>query len=150
MPNEIYVKVLDETSSSKDNNAGSSESLTAQTQMRKQNPPSSEAATNIKQAKAMAIASMVASRSLGYISSNVGKWSGNSRRQTEVNNAQQIIGLGAMAVASWQIALISAAINIGTTAIDTYQEQKWDNKRSNQDLARAGYSSKGELVGRRR
>lgn len=149
MPNEIYVKVIDETSSN-DNNSGNSESLTPQNQMRNQNPPSKETAINIKQTKAIAIASMVATRSLGYISSNVGKWTGNSRNQTRVNNVQQIIGMGAMYVASWPIALASTAITIGTTAIDTYQEQKWDNKKSKQNLARAGYSSAGELLGRRR
>lgn len=149
MPNEIYVKIFDETSS-KDNNSGVSESLTSQALMRKQNPPSNEAAVSIKQTKAIAIASMVGSRSLSYISSNVGKWTGNRRNQTAVNNIQQVIGIGAMAVASWQMALASVALNIATTAMDTYHDQKWDGIRSKQDLAKAGYNSEGELIGRRR
>ena len=86
MPNEIYVKVLDETSSSKDNNSGYSESLTTQAQMRKQSPPSSEAANNIRKTKAIGVSAMIGSRSLSYVSSNVGKWTGNSRNQTKINN----------------------------------------------------------------
>ena len=149
MPNEIYVKVLDETSGASDNNAGSSESLTSQTQMRKQSPPSSETANNIRKTKAIGVAAMVGSRSLSYVSSNVGKWTGNSKNQTTANNIQQIVGIGAMAVVSWPVALATVGINMATTAIDTGIEQKWDKRQSQQNLARAGYNSKGELVGRR-
>ena len=149
MPNEIYVKVLDETSGTNDNNSGTGESLTAQNQMRKQSPPSSETANNIRKTKAIAVAAMIGSRSLSYISSNIGKWTGNSRKQTSVNNIQQIVGLGAMAVVSWPVALATTGINLATTAIDTSHEQKWDKKQSQQNMARAGYNSKGELVGRR-
>ena len=147
MPNEIYVKIVDETSGSKDNNAGVSESLTAQAQMRKQNPTSSETATNIKKTKAIAIASMIGARSLQYISSNVGKWMGDSRYQTAVNNIQQIVGIGATAIISWPVALAKVGMDIGTTALDTYIEQKWDKRRSNQNLARAGYNSILEFEG---
>ncbi len=149
MPNEIYVKILDETSGSKDNNVGASESLTSQAQMRKQSPPSSEAANNIRKTKAIGVAAMIGSRSLSYVSSNVGKWTGNSRHQTTVNNIQQIVGIGAMAVVSWPVALATVGINMATTAIDTGVEQKWDKRQSQQSLARAGYNSKGEMVGRR-
>jgi hypothetical protein len=148
MPNEIYVKIIDQTSS--DNNSGVGESLTPQAQMRNQNPPSAQTAVNIKQTKAIAIASMVGSRSLNYISSNVGKWTGNSQNQAKVNNVQQIIGIAAMAAVSWQMALFSTALTLGTTAIDNYYEQKWDGIRSKQNLAKAGYNSSGEMLGRRR
>ena len=149
MPNEIYVKIFDETSSN-DNNSGTSESLTTQAMMRKKSPPSSETAGNVKKTKAIAIASMIGSRSLSYISSNVGKWSGNHRNQTTVNNIQQVASLAAMAVASWQIALVTATLSVATNAIDNYHEQKWDNIRAKQEQARAGYNSKGEIVGKRR
>lgn len=141
MPNEIYVKIVDETSA--DNNSGFGESLTPQAQMRNQNPPSAETATCIQKTKAIAIASMAANRSLSYISSNVGKWTGSSRMQSKVNNIQQLAGLGAMAVTSWPIALASTAITIGTTALDEAYERKWDKKQSDLAKARAG-----ELKGR--
>lgn len=149
MPNEIYIKIMDETSNSKDNNTGKNESLTPQSKMR-ETPPSGETANNMAKVKAIGVAAMMGGKTLlSYTASNIGKWTGNSRNQTRVDNIQQIVGIGAMAVVSWPVALASVGIKMATTAIDTGFEQKWDKRQSQANLARAGYNSKGELVGRR-
>lgn len=100
--------------------------------------------------KGLAIASMIGSRAFSYVTSNVGKWTGDSRKQTAVNNLMQVGSMAALAYVSPVIAIATVALNATTTAIDTSIEQKWDKKQSQQNQARAGYNSKNELVGRRR
>ena len=97
-----------------------------------------------KQASKMLIgASMVGSQALNYTTSNVGKWTGDSRTQRQINTASQLITLGAMAYANPYVAIAVTAVNMGTTALDEAYDRKWDAKRSNLAKARAG-----ELKGR--
>lgn len=103
----------------------------------------SNVADNKKSSKMLAAATMIGSQALNYTTSNIGKWTGDSRNQTKVNNIGQIITLGAMAYASPYLALAVAAINIGTTTADEMYERKWETKRSELARARAG-----ELKGR--
>lgn len=95
--------------------------------------------------KSMAVASMVASQSFNYITSNIGKWTGSSRTQTQVNNMQQLASLGAMAFISPAVAVATVGISLATTSIDTAYEQKWDRYAKEQAQKRAG-----ELKGRGR
>lgn len=142
---ELKVIIQDETSSE-------------QVQINKPNSNSSNAtsiktadsAANRSASKGLAVASMIGSRAFSYISSNVGKWTGDSRKQTTVNNLMQVGSMAALAYVSPVIAVATVALNATTTAIDTSIEQKWDKKQSQQNQARAGYNSKNELVGRRR
>lgn len=141
---ELKVIITDETS-------------TEQVQINKPNSNSSnstsiktpETAANKTASKGLVVASMIGQRALSYTTSNVGKWTGNSRNQTAVNNVMQIGSLAALAYVNPYIAIATAAINMATTAIDTGFEQKWDKRQSSQNLARAGYNSKSALVGRR-
>lgn len=142
---ELKVIITDETS-------------TEQVQINKPNSNSSnsnsvktpETAANKAASKGLVVASMIGQRAFGYITSNVGKWTGDSRNQTTVNNIMQVGSLAALAYVNPYIAVATAAINVATTAIDTSVEQKWDKRQTQQNLARAGYNSKNELVGRRR
>ena len=77
--------------------------------------------------KGLAVASMVASQTFNYMTSNVGKWTGSTRLQTGVNNAMQVFSIGAMAYISPAIAIANVGINLATTAIDTAYEQRWDS-----------------------
>jgi phage gp29-like protein len=141
---ELKVIITDETSKEQVNlnkpNSSNTQSTTIKTPETNQNKSSS---------KGLAVAAMVGQSALNYTTSNIGKWTGNSRHQTTVNNVKQVAGIAAMAYINPYLAIASCAIQAGTTAIDTYQEQKWDKRQSSQSLARAGYNSKGELVGRR-
>lgn len=141
---ELKVIITDETSNEQVKlnkpNTNSTASTTIKTPETVQNKAAS---------KALAIAAMVSQSALNYTTSNIGKWTGNSRHQTTVNNVKQVGGIAAMAYVSPFLAIASCAVQASTTAIDTYVEQKWDKKQSSQNLARAGYNSKGDLVGRR-
>ena len=82
--------------------------------------PKNEASTQTKKdSQVMVVAGMVASRSFNYITSNVGKWTGNSRNQETVNNIRQVVSLGASAVVSPWLTLAMAGMQLGTTAMDT-------------------------------
>lgn len=96
---------------------------------------------------AIAVAAMAGKQALSYATSNVGKWTGNSRNQTMVNNINQAAGVAAMALIHPALAMASVGMNIVTTLVDTKFEQKWDSRRSNQAAARAGYTSSKEIVG---
>lgn len=97
----------------------------------------------------MAIASMIGSQAFNYTTSNIGKWTGSSKTQNGINTIKQIGGIAAMAYMNPYMALANVAIQMGTTAIDSAFELRVDKLSSNQRLARAGYSSTGEVVGRR-
>ena len=100
---------------------------------------------NANNSQALAIASMVASQSFSYMTSNVGKWTGSTQKQTAVNNAMQLVSIGAMAYINPALAVVNVGLNLATTAIDTAYEQKWD--RYSKDYAR---KRAGELKGRGR
>lgn len=120
-----------------------------QESVNKASPKTNEAVQNNKKSRSLAIASMVASRSFSYATSNVGKWTGSQRTQQSVNNTMELAQIGAMAFVSPAMAIATVGMNLATTAFDTAWEQKWDKLKSEQMLARAGYSSSGEIVGRR-
>ena len=98
---------------------------------------------NKNASKALAGASMIGSQALNYTTSNVGKWTGDSRKQKQINNMNQMVALGMMAYANPYVAIAVTAINIGTTAMDEAYERKWDARKSNLAKSRAG-----ELKGR--
>jgi hypothetical protein len=103
----------------------------------------SNVADNKKSSKMLAAATMIGSQALNYTTSNIGKWTGDSRMQRNINNANQVIALGMMAYANPYVAIAVAAVNMGTTALDESYERKWDTRRSNLAKARVG-----ELKGR--
>ena len=86
---------------------------------------------------------MVASQTFNYMTSNIGKWTGSSQNQVRINNAMQLVSIGAMAYISPAMAIATAGISIGTTALDTAYEQKWDKYQSDYNKRRVG-----ELKGR--
>ena len=100
---------------------------------------------NANNSQSLAIASMVASQSFSYMTSNVGKWTGSTRNQTAVNNAMQLVSIGAMAYINPALAVVNVGLNLATTAIDTAYEQKWDSYSKDYARKRAG-----ELKGRGR
>ena len=103
--------------------------------------PKNEASTQTKKdSQVMVVAGMVASRSFNYITSNVGKWTGNSRNQETVNNIRQVASLGASAVVSPWLTLAMAGMQLGTTAMDTSYQLKLDEINARGRRLRAGYS----------
>lgn len=98
-----------------------------------------------EKSKAMAVATMIGSQAFSYMTSNVGKWTGSTKSQTQINNALELVSIGAMAYASMPIALAYIGINLAKTAIDTGYEQRWDTYSKEEARKRAG-----ELKGRGR
>ena len=113
--------------------------------------PKNEASTQSKKdSQVMVVAGMVASRSFNYITSNVGKWTGNSRNQETVNNIRQVASLGASAVVSPWLTLAMAGMQLGTTAIDTSYQLKLDEVNARGRRLRAGYSDDNTIIGGRK
>lgn len=104
-----------------------------------------EAKQNGKSSQGLAVASMIASQTFNYMTSNVGKWTGSTRTQTQVNNAMQLVSLGAMVYVNPMIAVANIGANLAQTAMDTAYEQRWDRYAKEQAQKRAG-----ELKGRGR
>ncbi len=103
-----------------------------------------------KSVKNMAIATMLAKQSFSYVTSNVGKWTGNSHNQAMVDNATDLAGLGMMALVNPYIAVAVTAMRIGTTAIDQAWEDRQNRVASERALARQGFNSVNEAIGYRR
>lgn len=113
--------------------------------------PKNEASTQSKKdSQVMVVAGMVASRSFNYITSNVGKWTGNSRNQETVNNIRQAASLGASAVVSPWLTLAMAGMQLGTTAMDTSYQIKLDEVNARGRRLRAGYSDDNTILGGRK
>ena len=113
--------------------------------------PKNEASTQSKKdSQVMVVAGMVASRSFNYITSNVGKWTGNSRNQETVNNIRQVASLGASAVVSPWLTLAMAGMQLGTTAMDTSYQLKLDEVNARGRRLRAGYSDDNTILGGRK
>ena len=102
-----------------------------------------------KKINAIAFASMVATRSFDYLTSNVGKWTGDHRNQTNINNAMQALSLAALFKISPLAAAADIGLNLAMTAIDNRYEDFWENKRLSQMQKSAGYNSSAEIIGRK-
>lgn len=143
---QIKVTITDETNVNSDT-IHSSSSTPVNTTINSKNGSlkSKDVQQNQALSKGMAVASMVANQTFSYMTSNVGKWTGSSRMQTNINNAMQVVSIGAMAYVSWPVALASVAMSVGTTALDTAYEQQWDTYAKDYAKKRVG-----ELKGRGR
>lgn len=113
--------------------------------------PKNEASTQSKKdSQAMIVAGMVASRSFNYITSNVGKWTGNSRNQERVNNVRQAISLGASTLVSPWVTVAMTGVQLGTTAIDTSYQLRLDEVNARARRLRAGYGDNNTILGGRK
>lgn len=93
---------------------------------------------SLKKTTTQILAVTTAKRSISYLTSNVGKWSGNTRTQTMVNNVSKLAGYGIAFAANPILGAATVALDGITNVIDTWWEQKWDRVRSEQAQARAG------------
>lgn len=142
---QIKVIITDETGNS--SSVSSSSSTPSNTTINTKNGSikSKEVKKNQDDSKALAVASMIGSQSFNYMTSNVGKWTGSSAKQQQVNNAMQLVSIGAIARVSPALAIANVGINLATTAMDTAYEQRWDSYSKEYARKRAG-----ELKGRGR
>lgn len=94
--------------------------------------------SSLSKTTAQILAVTTAKRSISYLTSNVGKWTGNTKNQTLVNNVSKIAGYGMAFAVNPLLGAATIAMDGITNAIDTWWEQKWDNIRSEQARARSG------------
>ena len=87
---------------------------------------------------AQILAVTTAKKSVSYLASNVGKYSGNQRNQILVNNVSKLAGYGIAFAANPALGAATMAFDAVITGIDSWWEQKWDKARSQQAKARAG------------
>ena len=142
---QIKVTITDETGGADNVSSSSTTPVSSTINEKNGSIKSKEVKQNQTSSKSLAIASMVASQTFNYMTSNVGKWTGSTVKQQQVNNAMQLISIGAMAYISPAIAITNVGINLATTAIDTAYEQRWDSYSKEYARKRAG-----ELKGRGR
>lgn len=145
----IKVVIEDSTISGTNYQAQSSEPLTSLEASSKAMPVNNTSVNNTAKMKGIAIAAMVGQRSLSYLTSNVGKYTGDSRKQTMVNNITEGVSLAALAYVNPYIAVASVGIKIATTIADENYKRTWNEREVNNARAKAGYSSANEITGRR-
>ena len=93
---------------------------------------------NAKRSNASVIAKMVAARSVSYATSNVGKWTGNSRNQNLVNNIKTGVTYGESTLTNPVLGLTTMALDFTTTLFDYAYENTMDRYRVEQYNARVG------------
>lgn len=114
-------------------------STTSTTQATQSNTPAAKEGASRSQA--LAIAGMMMSQSLNYATSNVEKWTGSTSAQMAVNNTKTAVGLGFAFAVNPYLAAAQVGLQLGTTAINNYVEDKRNSREVARSRARAGYNS---------
>ena len=94
--------------------------------------------TSLQKTAGQMMALSVAKRSVSYITSNIGKWSGNSRNQTMVNNVSKLAGYGMAFAANPYLGAVVVAMDGITTTLDYAYENKWNQIQTQQAQIRTG------------
>ena len=100
--------------------------------------------------KSMAGVYNVAKTISNQVLANVGTYTGDSKLQQQVNNAQAAIGIATMAMVNPYAALISSAISIGSTIFQENHRRKMETISLSNTRARNGYSSTKSILTSRR
>jgi len=103
------------------------------------NKPINESAKANKKASMLSTVShLVAMRAVSYTTSNIGKWTGNTRAQNVINGAKTAVGYGIAFAVNPLLGAVTVGLDGVTTVLDYAYENKWQNIRSAQAQARAG------------
>lgn len=100
-------------------------------------------------AKAAVVGIMLGKNVASYITSNIGKYTGNTQSQTNVNNAITLSGMGMGIAMNPTLGIANAAFQLATQAFDLVYERSWERKEMTQARARAGYTNESISRGRR-
>ena len=101
-------------------------------------PLNPQAKANNKKSNASVVAKMMAMRSVSYATSNIGKWTGNSRNQETVNNMKTAVGYGVAFATNPFLGLAVVSMDAITTIVDYSYERKWEKIQANQKQLRTG------------
>ena len=103
--------------------------------------PNQQAKSNKSTGMALTIGTMIAMRAVSYATSNVGKWTGNSRNQRIVNDATKAVGYAAAFAANVYVGIATVALDVGSTAMNYLFDNYWQQQASEQ--ARAKFGGRG-------
>ena len=93
---------------------------------------------NEKQSSIAAAGVYVAMGTANYVTSNIGKYTGNKQLQANIDNAKKVAGYGTAFAANFWLGLAVIAVD-GATSVANYNfERHWDEIRSSQAKARNG------------
>lgn len=101
-------------------------------------PLNQQAKTNSSKSMAGVVGTMIAMRSINYVTSNVGKWTGSTRNQQVVNNVKQLIGYGVAFAVNPILGAVTVALDGVTNALDYAYERKWEKIRVEQAQVKTG------------
>ena len=132
MPEPIEVTIRDETG------VESVSVGTANKTESNQSLQNSQTKANEKSNMISAAGTYVAMATMNYVTSNVGKYTGNQRLQNNINNAKRVAGHGLGLAANLWMGLAIIAVDGTTTIADYMWERKWDTIRAEQKQARNG------------
>ena len=132
MRNDITIFIKDQTGGEQKITGGGGSNVSNE---KVNNPSSNE---NKRHSMLATIATMTAMRSISYVSSNIGKWTGNSQYQAMADTVQRGLGYGAAFAANVYVGLATVALDAGTTAIDYMYERYWQDAQTRQAVARSG------------
>ena len=97
-----------------------------------------QAKANTKNSQFAAAGTYIAMQTFNYVTSNVGKYTGNMNNQTQINNAKRLVGYGMALGSNWALGLAVIAMD-GATSIANYMyDRKFDVIRSEQAKRRTG------------
>lgn len=119
--------------------SGTGESNTASQQLSKNDSVAVAEAKSVT--KGMMVASTIASGAFRYVTSNVGKYTGNSAYQNAVNNAQTLFETASMFIVNPLLGAANVGMQLATTAIDENFRRKQESVSVAQARARAGYTT---------
>lgn len=90
------------------------------------------------------VAASTVKKSIGYATSNVGKWTGSSQAQQAVDSATKMVGYGAAIAANPALGLATVAFDLATKALDYAFERKWQDRETEELRRRSGYYLSGD------
>ena len=99
---------------------------------------------------ALTVGKLIAYQTISYSLSNVGQWTGNQQAQQSINNIQEVVGIGAIAMSNPLLALGTSGFKLATTAIDEGIRRRKESVVLAQARARAGYTTDNVANYRRR
>ena len=113
--------------------------------------PSSDTSSGLKTAGAIAAAAFTANQAKNMAINQI-KYhtSGKSSNKRAFETVGTIATVGAMAYSNPYMAIAYAGVSITTEILDHNRTMRVDKRNERQALAKAGYSSQNEMLGRRR
>ena len=135
MPEPITVKITDDTGTQ---NISIGSTSNNQTKDAKKGIQNAQTKSNEKNSQLVAAGTYIAMQTANYVTSNIGKYTGNKGAQTQINNAKRIAGYGVALATNFWLGLAVIAVDGATSIADYMYDRKWDQIRSSQALARTG------------